>query len=501
MNQRKAGTILTYISMLLNSAIMLVYVPMLLHFFTKAEYGLYQLVASMIAYLSVMDFGLSSTITRYYAGAMATEDADKKKRIISSGLFIYAAATALILIVGIILLFFINPVYRNTLSAQELLTAKKIFCILLFNIALLIPGNLFIGLINAHERFVFLRGVNIAKTVLQPLAVFFILSWRADIVNIALTQTAFVIAITAINIFYCFSRLKIKLPAVKPQIPFTKEMAGFSFFVFLRTVSNQVYWQLGQLVLGAVVGVSAVAGYSIAIQISTFYVFLSCAMNGMFLPKLSLICAATNDMTEVNGIFCKIGRLQLFIALTVFFGFVLFGRQFIQIWIGPGFGATYWVAVIIMAAYLICISQSVGISILEAKNKHAFFAYVSVSAIILNILLCIPLARAYGAIGCAAASAICLLLTYGLLMNWHYKRVGLDLKVFFKNFLQIAAPAFIAFALYLPLLKYVLGFTTNIFYLALQILLFMILNTGLAWAAGFNDYEKDLIKTPLKLIR
>ena len=49
MNQRKAGVILSYINMGTNALIGFIYIPLLLAFLTKEQYGLYQLVGSMIA--------------------------------------------------------------------------------------------------------------------------------------------------------------------------------------------------------------------------------------------------------------------------------------------------------------------------------------------------------------------------------------------------------------------------------------------------------------------
>ena len=76
MNQRTAGVILSYIKMFLSGAVNLVYVPLLLFFLTKEEYGLYQLVGSVIAYLALMDFGLADTVTRYYANYAARKDTE-----------------------------------------------------------------------------------------------------------------------------------------------------------------------------------------------------------------------------------------------------------------------------------------------------------------------------------------------------------------------------------------------------------------------------------------
>ena len=60
--------------MFLHILIGFIYVPVLLKFLGKSQYGLYQLMGSVISYLAVMDFGLSGTITRYYSRYLALGD-------------------------------------------------------------------------------------------------------------------------------------------------------------------------------------------------------------------------------------------------------------------------------------------------------------------------------------------------------------------------------------------------------------------------------------------
>lgn len=56
MNERKIGILLSYANILLHAVLGFIYVPILLHYIGKSEYGLYQLMGSLIAYFSVMDF-------------------------------------------------------------------------------------------------------------------------------------------------------------------------------------------------------------------------------------------------------------------------------------------------------------------------------------------------------------------------------------------------------------------------------------------------------------
>ena len=59
-SQRKAGAVLSYISIALNTLIQLLYTPLLIRMLGQSEYGLYSLVASIIGYLTIMDFVLGS---------------------------------------------------------------------------------------------------------------------------------------------------------------------------------------------------------------------------------------------------------------------------------------------------------------------------------------------------------------------------------------------------------------------------------------------------------
>ena len=65
--QIKTGVILSYLTLALSNIIALVYTPFMLRMMGQSEYGLYSLVASVVAYLTIMDFGFGNAIVRYTA--------------------------------------------------------------------------------------------------------------------------------------------------------------------------------------------------------------------------------------------------------------------------------------------------------------------------------------------------------------------------------------------------------------------------------------------------
>ncbi len=499
MNQRKAGVILSYLSVGASSIIQLLYVPMLLHYLTKDQYGIYQLMGSMVAYLAIMDFGLSNTTTRYLSQAYAAQDEKRANDIIHTSGALYAVIALLIALIGGCFYFFIDPIYGRTLSAADLLTAKQIFVIMLFNFMITIYCNVFVATINAHERFVFLRGLNLLKILLQPLLVWGILAWKASVINVVLVQTFFIVCVNVTNYLYCKYKLHIAFALNYRNRALIKELTGFSVFVFLYVIMDQVYWRLGQLVLGAVSGAAAVANYAIAMQLILAYTFIPSTMGGVFLPKLSSIVAKTGNLDEINNIFCKLGRLQFMAVMLLFVGFMFLGKVFINLWVGSSYGICYKVAAIIMAAYILDVAQNIGIPILQALKKHAFRAYVYITMAVLNIALCIPMAKRFGEIGCAWATAICLCLGSGVAINWYYGHIGLDLKRFFGNLGRICLGIVPAVLICLGIF-YCFPLHANWFSFIWHGGILVIIYGCCLWVLALNSYEKQLVYGPLRKV-
>ena len=117
-NQRKAGVVLSYISMFLHILIGFIYVPVLLKFLGKSQFGLYQLMGSVIAYMAIMDFGLSGTITRYYSRYLALDDKKNQANILALSVLIYSTITVLILIVGVIVYFNLDSIFSKSLTVD-----------------------------------------------------------------------------------------------------------------------------------------------------------------------------------------------------------------------------------------------------------------------------------------------------------------------------------------------------------------------------------------------
>ena len=75
-NQIKTGAIISYLAIIFNVIAGLVYTPWMVSKIGKADYGLYTLATSIVAYFA-MDFGFGGAISKYIAEFRAEHQEEK----------------------------------------------------------------------------------------------------------------------------------------------------------------------------------------------------------------------------------------------------------------------------------------------------------------------------------------------------------------------------------------------------------------------------------------
>ena len=69
----------------------------------------------------------------------------------------------------------------------------------------------FKSVINAYERFLFLKGLETIQLIVQPILVVFILQQYPTAMAVAIIQTFLNIVLILARVYYCFVKLKIRI--------------------------------------------------------------------------------------------------------------------------------------------------------------------------------------------------------------------------------------------------------------------------------------------------
>lgn len=240
--------------------------------------------------------------------------------------------------------------------------------------------------------------------------------------------------------------------------------------------------------------------YAVAAQINTMYLNFSTAMSGVLLPKVTKMEAKKATDKEFTDVFIRTGRLQYIIMGLIMSGFIIFGQQFINLWAGEAYNSAYIIGCILMIPVTIPLIQNVGLSIMQAKNKHKYRTIVFFFIAIANILISIPLSKVYGGIGAAIGTATSLIVGQGFIINIYYhKKIHIDIISFWKEILKMSIPIF-AVAILGFICNYYLV-TNSIILFATKIIIYTMIYFIVVWKFAMNDYEKDIIRLPLKKIK
>jgi len=495
---RKA-VVITYITIIVGNVISLMYTPFMLSKLGKAEYGLFSLVNSIVAYIYLLDMGFGNAVIRYNSKYMVEKNEEGRKKINGMFLSLYLVLGLISLFIGTIIYFNLDKIMGKSLSLDEIIKTKQMFMVAIFNIALSFPLSIFNSIITAHEKFVYIKLINLIRTILNPAIMITVLLFGSRAFGMIIGSTVFNLMLGLMNVIYCFKVLKLKIKFGGFDKILFKEIFKYSFFVFLSAIAYQIYWNTDQLILAIFVGSAPIAIYAVSSQFNTYFISLSNVLSSMFLPKLTKMVTVEENRNELMKLLTKVGRIQYYICSYIFVGFILVGKQFITRWVGDSYSYCYVIAIILMFPQIFSIIQSLFATMLEAMNKHKIKAYIYLTIAIINVLISIVLVQKYQGLGCAIGTAIGMVIN-AIANNVYYKYViKLDIKYFWLQILKLVVPSFITFGLGFIVIK-VLSPSTYISIVIFGVI-FTILYFLVFWILGFNKYEKDIFMATVKKLR
>ncbi|MBQ7886676.1 MAG: oligosaccharide flippase family protein [Clostridia bacterium] len=443
MDQKKAGVLLSYGQTVLSTLISLVYTPVMLRLLGQSEYGTYTLVNGFISNLSLMSFGLGSAYVRYFTRYEASDGEDGVAKINGMFMIIFLVIGALSLLVGGVLVANVHNIFAAKLTPAEVETARVLMALLVVNIAVSFPCSVFTSYITAKEHFFFQRMISMIRTILNPIVMLPLLLMGLGSVSLVLVTLVLSVVTDVSSAVYCFKKLNMRLTFGRFDFALLREMGGFSFFIFLNMIIDQINWTVDTTILGIVSGTAATAVYGVGSQLHRYYMTISTSISGVFVPQINRIVARGEGDESLTRLFTRVGRIQFMLLMLVLTGFVFVGEPFIEAWGGGEYEGAYPIALLLMAPVTVPLIQNLGIEIQRAKNKHQFRSKVYFFMALGNVAISIPLGMKWGGLGCALGTAISMIVCNGFVMNWYYHRhIGLDMAYFWKSILRIV-PSFI----------------------------------------------------------
>jgi O-antigen/teichoic acid export membrane protein len=378
------NTLMLYFRQILIMVVSLYTVRAVLNTLGAEDYGIYTVVAGVVAMFGFINASLASGSQRFFAFEIGRGDLVRLRQVFSVTFIIYLMMVALVFLLAETAgLWFVNS--KMTIPAGRLPAATWVYQSSVCSFALNIIATPFNASIMAHERMSFYAYISILESLLRLAAVFFLTLLSFDKLKLyAVLLTVITVITTLVRILYCRIRFK----------------ECSCFFYWEKELAASLFSYSGYNMIGSVANVARVNGIDVLLNI--FFGPVVNAARGVAVQILhalsmfvtNLYAASKPQITKYYAVNDERSMWKLVFGSTKFAYFLililavplLVEIEFIlSVWLHTVPQFTPIFVRLIVIGFMIESLTSQLVSVLQAANKIKRFELSVATILLLNI--------------------------------------------------------------------------------------------------------------------
>lgn len=449
-NQYYFGAIISYFAIVFNVVAGLIYTPWMVGKIGQSDYALYTLATSFIS-IFLMDFGLSSAVSRFVAKYRAEGQEEKANKLLGIVTKLYLVIDAIIFIILLVIFFLLETIYRG-LTENEIEVYRQLYIIVATYSLLSFPFMPLSGIITAYEKFIQLKLCDLGQKIITIVLVVIALLNDFGVLAVVAANAAsgLIIIVVKLNIIHRMTPIRYYIRAQDKKL--LKEIFSFSIWVTVMSIAQRFVFNLAPTILGIFSTSKEIAIFAPANTLEGYFYTFAAAINGMFLAKISKYIAEDQE-DKIFDLMVKIGKYQLTTLGLILVGFVCVGRDFMVLWMGNEYVAAWPCAILMFLPDLLLFTQQIANTTAIAKNEVKNLSRGYIGMAIISGGLSIVLSPFWGALGSCIAITVAYFFLYIYMNVIYYKKLNLDIFSFFKLCYLKYFPAILA--------SVILGYTVS----------------------------------------
>ncbi len=477
------------------AAVAVVLPPFLTRALSAEAYGAWALVLQFSAYVGYFDFGLQTAVARFVAHSTESKDWNKRNSIASTAGVMLGIAALLAIIATLVLVFALPHVFQNvtpTVYRQMRIALLLVTGSMAIGLPISVLHGIFVGLQRNELSAIVISGSKLAAALAIVVAAMHgyglptlgVITACANLGAYAATYALYRASVSDIRIRFKLFSLRIG-----------KELLSYCYSLTIWSVSLLLVSGL-DLTLVGIFDYSAVANYAVA---SSLVVFLAGLQNAVFSALMPAAAAldARGDAVSLGRMLISSTRYSTFLVLLTGIPLMLYGRSFLNLWVGPIYAEhAVWLLRALVLANIIRLSVAPYAVILIATGQQRLATVSPLVEGTINLIASVIGAKLFGAIGVAIGTLIGAV--FCVLANYVYNMPRTtSLRFRFPEYLRdaIVMPAGCVLALTFSLLLLQEGAIRP-----LVAVVIMVSVACLIWRVGLLDQEKKLCKRALSLL-
>lgn len=392
------------------AALAFVLSPLLVNGLGVERYGAWALVAEILAYYLMLDFGVRGAVAHFVARHLATGEESRANKTLATAFWILLPIGILASLGGCGLAYFLPELFgMESISHREIFVAMSVMAC---TIGLSLPMETFSAALRGGQRLDLVNAVEVVGQLFGGLAMFLVLREGGGLIALALSQGAarllrwILLAVLTARIIPGFS---IRLHNIsRAESGGLWRLGGRKIAI---DVAQLVSTRTDLLVVGSFLGVQWVAFFSLARIVPQQIAALNLSITQAFTPWLTdLHARVKSDELRSSFLFgSSVSVLFSLLGAVCVGGFV---HYFIRLWVGVQFVEgeltmrSDVVAVILMLALLPAMMQSASSQLIFAAGQHGFLAWLRSVEAAANVVLSLLLVDRLGLAGVAVGTLV-----------------------------------------------------------------------------------------------
>lgn len=494
------NTVVIYIRLITVALIGLLSTRFIVKALGAEDYGLYNVVGSIVVMINLVNTVMITTTYRFIAFEMGKKEEGDINKIFNISLSIHILLAIVVFILGATIgLFYINN-YLNV-SVDKLPDAIFVFWMSLTACLFSIISIPYQGLLTAMEKFSTIAIIEILRNVFILIISIILLSYLGNRLRLyALLMFGAIVIVSFLFIGICEWRyrnyVKIGLQTDKKVY---KEMFSFSSWIAIGAVASVGQSQGSSMIMNYFFGTILNAAYGVAQTINNFVGHFSGSIANAATPQITKSYSGDNEQRAIN-LASYISKYTVFLMLIFSVPILLETEFLINLWLGKDSVPEY--AVVLSQLMIInLLIQGLGsglISLVQATGKIKWFQIILSG----TSLMALPLSWALYKIGfppqtivyCFMGMALLNVVWRQLLLN---KLINFDVMRLLKiSYFKII---YVVLCL-LPLFYLVHQFDDGWIRCLIVIPISVIYTLCVMWLVGSEQWEREKIKSAIENI-
>jgi O-antigen/teichoic acid export membrane protein len=380
--------------------LMIASTPFLAHRLGLDLYGIWMLVSAIAGTMGIFGLGMSDATVKYVSAYRGRNDVPAVIRILRTTLTMTVGAGAL----AATLIFLAAPILtEKVFKIQTQYQATTLLAIRLGGVVLLLRAvdSVFVSVLRAYETYAPSVRNSILVRVLTIVCALVVVAIGYGVVAIMVAT----VAATMLGVLLQAASVRRIIPGVSFALTISRdswaEILSFGFYTWLQNVAGVIFGQADRLLIAALSSTTAVAYYTICVQLAQpVHGFLSAAFNSLF-PHISARHEA-GDAQGCRRVYRVAIAVNVMVTVLLCAPLIVFGKQILRLWMGPNFAANaYFLLVLLTIAFAILSVNVVPHYTLLALGKARFVSLVNLTGGVLSLIAAAVLIPLLGPIGAA----------------------------------------------------------------------------------------------------